>query len=75
LSTSNYKIQDNFDIANCIKCGRRPVVSQDGQTWSVLCQNEECQNSIAGKTVNFKAWNEQNKNNSTSLHTKGNPTS
>ncbi|GAB3904948.1 hypothetical protein [Mucilaginibacter boryungensis] len=61
MSVTTYKIQDNFMVANCIKCGRRPVVAQDAYTWIVLCPNAACNNSVEGKTANFKAWDEQNK--------------
>jgi len=61
LNAPTYKIQDNFNVANCMKCGRRPIVAQNDRSWIVLCPNPACNNSVEGKTVNFKAWDEQNK--------------
>lgn len=56
-----YKIQPNFEVENCVKCGRRPVVGQSKHSWVVKCPNDECDNSISGSITDFDAWNRKNK--------------
>lgn len=56
-----YKIQPNFDVENCIKCGRRPVVGQNKHTWIVKCPNDACDNAVTSNITDFDAWNRKNK--------------
>jgi hypothetical protein len=61
VSSKFLTIQDSFKVEPCIKCGRRPVIEQRGTAWIVLCKKDACNNEVAGKYVDFEAWNDRNK--------------
>ena len=56
-----YKVQPEFVCENCIKCGSRPVIDQNKNTWIVRCPNDECNNSVSNNIADFKAWDRKNK--------------
>jgi hypothetical protein len=61
MSNKPIRIQENFKVENCIKCGRKPVIMQDGKVWIVLCPNIKCDNKVEGRIVDFNSWDNQNK--------------